>query len=191
MLFACYPLAPIAAVIGGLGVEFRGLYLGLSVLISAAYYALLISSLRDCGKVGGWAGRFYQLALLSVVLHMIPACFLFGGPAHWQDLAFAGVLLTMFAVYACCSLAGAAMAKRNGKWIQVGSQLFWPVSLLAIPILGPHLTVASAPLLILPVIGFGIQGLQALFLALSLDVPFGESWGAEPDLAIGWEVPAR
>lgn len=179
LLLTCYPLALIAMVFGALGTE--GLcYLPVAALVCAAYYVLLLWSLRGCRRVGGWAGRFYQLAGIVVCVHLIPATLLLTGHKSWEDPAFAGVLLTMFAVYACCSLAGAAMALRNGKWIQALGQIMWPTSVFAFPYLPGIIS-------LVPILGFGIQGVHALLLALSLEVPLGESF--DPVFAIGWEMP--
>ena len=56
MLFACYLLAPVAAVIGGVGVLLNFYFIP-ALAVCAAYCALLLDTLFKCSKVGGWAGR--------------------------------------------------------------------------------------------------------------------------------------
>lgn len=187
-LFACYPLAPVAFVAGGLAVEVSNGFALFCLLLCAGYYWLLLSGLWACRGVGGWAKGFYTAAWAVVWFHSLAAVLLiFSKSRAVQDGAVAGVFLTVFAVWCLCSLAGAAIAWRRHKWTQAFTQIFWPLATFAVPLLDENLPYGFLDAWWIAAVGFGVQGLQAFLLALSLEVPSGDSLERGQESDIGWE----
>jgi hypothetical protein len=176
VLFACYLLAPVAMIVGAIGVS-SGLYTVPAVATCSAYYALLVDTLFKCSKVGGWAGRFYLMAIAMVCAHLIPFSLLAFGVESQRWELFETLGLTIYGVYACCSLAGAALAWRLHERIEAYLQLLWPL-IFWLPFLSPSM-------FLVPVLTFGAQGFQAMLLGQRLD-PIEAAFEAP---AIGWERP--
>lgn len=150
----------------------------LPLLVCAAYYALLLVSLRGCAEVGGRVARFYRLAIFAVTLHLVPALLILTGLSRSQPVQ-AAALVSAYGVYAFCSLAGAETGRQKGMPFMALIQVFWPVLFFA-PVLDPRAIVISFT-------AFAIQGLQALLLALSPEKPVWEY--VERASEIGWDSP--
>lgn len=189
-LFLCYPLAPITAAVAAMVMAALSpmpvLAIVVGVLTFLPFYALLISGLLGCSKLGGWPGLFYGLALASVFLHLASICLtLFESSPTLQNTGFELIVLGILGVYVSCSLAGFSLAWCSGKKAQAALQILWPVLFFLGPLLTPTL-------FLFPILAFGIQGLQAMLLGLTLHTP-----GEEPALKgpqspdIGWESPVR
>ena len=183
MLFACYLLAPVAAVIGGVGVLLNFYFIP-ALAVCAAYCALLLDTLFKCSKVGGWAGRFYLMAMAVVCAHLIPLAMLASGASSEMFDPIEGIFLTVYGVFACCSLAGAALACRSRLWVQALMQLLWPV-LFWLPRLFPDMY-----LYLVSVFAFGLQGFQAMFLVAMNPIEAAFKY-PDPLPAIGWDPPRR
>lgn len=131
-------------------------------ILSVAYYALLLWSLRGCSWLGGWAGRFYWGAFGLVCAHMALVAALVGLTHQHEadgfnpDRLMVGVLATIFGVYVCASWAGCALAQRLGRVGEAWIQFLCP-GLLVLSIVGE-----VGPL---GIVAFAGQGLHALFLA--------------------------
>lgn len=181
MLFACYLLAPVTAVIGGAGVILNFYFIP-ALAVCAAYYALLLDTLFKCSRGGGWAGRFYLLAMAVVCVNLIPFAMLASEASSQFIDPLEALFLTIYGVYVCCSLAGAALACRNRLWVQAIMQLLWPV-VFWLPRLYPELYLVS-------VFAFGLQGFQAMLL-ISLSPIEAAFQYPSPLPAIGWDPPRR
>lgn len=184
-LFLCYPLAPASLFIAALVGAFLSMVPILAFLacglIVLAYYFLLISSLLGCSKMGGWPLFFYQLAMASACTNLASASLVFFPHSNLTERVPLLFGLTILGVYIACSLAGAAMAWGSGRKIQAAMQVLWPV----LSILAPFLT---ARLLVVSLLVFGVQGLQAMLLGLSLHTCDTPVIQRPEDSEIGWET---
>lgn len=184
-LFFCYPLAFVAVFFGGVGLTEHGISLW-STLLCGGYYLLLLHSLCGCVSVGGWAARFYQGAVVAVLLQLTMVLVLLLGLDR-SDFLLVSAMLAVYPVYLLCSLAGADLARRAGRNFQAALQVMWPLLFVGVPFLGFRYTNWDF-CFVVPFVAFGAQGIQALLLALSLDHPEASMPDRSPP-AIGWESP--
>jgi hypothetical protein len=185
-LFLCYPLAFVAVFFGGVGLTEHGISLW-STLLCGGYYFYLLRSLCGCVSVGGWAARFYQAAVVAVLLQLTMVLVLLLGLDR-SDFLLVSALLAVYPVYLLCSLAGADLARRAGRNFQAALQVMWPLLFVGMPMLGFRFSNLDSICFLVPFVAFGAQGIQALLLALSLDHP-EESIPERSPPAIGWESP--
>ncbi|MBS2039860.1 hypothetical protein JST97_33050 [bacterium] len=189
-LFLCYPLALITALVLAMVAaalsQMPVLAVVLSIFTCLPFYALLGSGLLGCSKLGGWPGFFYGLALVSLFLHLASlALAVFEHRPDLQDAALTIIALTMLGIYVSCSLAGFSIAWGSGRKVQAAMQILWPVLFFLGPLLTPTFT-------LFPILAYGLQGLQAMLLALSLHIPNEDNISqAAQTTDIGWESPPR
>ena len=166
LLFVCYPLGPVLAFLVAQAVlnQQSGLALGLCLLS----YSALLAALLGCGRMGGKAAHCYRAGAGAALLHGLAAAWLVTHPADGWGVGHNGWLLTAYAVFCACSLAGADLGRRTGQVGEAGKQMLSPVLLLVsllVMVCAGYLAILVSPL---PLVIYGLQGFGAMALATHL-----------------------
>lgn len=164
-LFLCYPLFPVAAAIAGACLH-QGSPWGFVV---APYYLLMLASLSNLARLPGLPGLLYKGAFATVLLHLLCLAIQLCGPLLWQSkeprYAMDIATIAIFAVFVLASWAGAALAASRRNHFGMTLQLLAP-ALIIVSVFDPCNLGGS-----LVILGFGGQGLHALFLSLAAVEP--------------------
>lgn len=158
-LFLCYPLLPLAFWLG-LALFDAKLY----GVLALPYYALLLASTWNLGKLEGWSGRFYLLAFAITCLHICGAALMLlkivPDPSEAKNVLIGLMMVSILAVYVAATWAASALAYRLKSWPEMLLQLLAPVFLA----LGIWYNLGTS----IFVLTFGVPAVDALSLSMRL-----------------------